>query len=106
MDVHVDVKAEDVQSAVVKAIMDSALGASLREAVNKAVNEKKGWNSASLIEQAVDDVLRKEISNLAQVMILERKEVLHKMVSDRLTDAALAKFVDKTWEMFMNSKDR
>jgi len=106
MDIKVDVKAEDVQGAVVRAIMESALGASLRAAVDKILSEKESWNAKALVDRVVEDELRKEISKIANTMIMEKRATIKERVTALLTDEAIQAFTSKSWDMFMNQKHR
>ena len=106
MDIKVDVKAEDVQVAVVRAIMESALGASLRAAVDKILNEKESWHAKALVDKVIEEELRKEISKIANTMIMEKRATIKAQVTALLTDEAILAFTSKTWDMFMNQTRR
>ena len=108
MDVKIDLKAEDVHAEITRAIIDSAIGKNIKENIEKVLKSgytSGGWNSKSLVEKAVEEEMTKEISAIARNLIMEKKDILRKLVTEKMTDEALQKMVESTWDILWKKRD-
>lgn len=93
MAIEINIKPEDVDALVKDAIMKSAFGKTIQDAINKVLNAHS-YNSP------IEDVLKKHISDVAKTLMqTEWKEKLDNAVRSaiaaRLTDAHLQKISDE-----------
>lgn len=82
MKLEFDVKPEDVEVAIKKAIIDSAIGTKLREACFKALQSYD-------IERAIEAVIKDQMAKMAQE-ILSTDEELRSRLREALSKAMLA----------------
>lgn len=89
MDFKIDVKPEDIEAAVKDAIINSALGKYMKDAVHKALNDYRFTN-------AIEEVIRNIMVQEARKMIEtdpEFQEKLLKVVRDKFAQENLISYI-------------
>jgi hypothetical protein len=102
MSIEVKVDAEAVNKMVVDAILESAIGATLREVVSKKVAELgKSYNNP--IEIAVD----REVQLLVSSIVNEKfKPMIATKVNELMTDEMVSRISQAAWENLVSQFDR
>lgn len=86
MDIKIDVKPEDIETAVKDAIIKSSIGRMIEEKVRDATQDYA-------LNRAVDDTLRWHVGNFARDLLLENKETAEK-IKAKLIERLDDKFID------------
>ena len=71
----VDLNAEQIQNAVVNAIVASGFGEKLKEGVNKALNEKKHYSDGTIVEQACEAAVRDVVQTIVKTEMAKPENV-------------------------------
>lgn len=102
MNIEVNVDADTVNKMVTDAIMDSAIGKTLREVVEKKVADLgKGYNNP--IELAVD----REVQLLVTSLVNEKfKPLIATKVNELMTDELISRISLAAWENLIAQFDR
>jgi hypothetical protein len=102
MGIEVQVDADAVNKMVTDAILDSAIGATLREVVTKKVQEL-GRSYDNPIEKAVD----REVQLLVSSMVNEKfKPMIADRVTALMTDELVSRIATAAWENLIAQFDR
>jgi len=95
---EVKIDAEQVNQAIVQAVLDSQIGEKVRGAVLKAL-EEKGYGTTTLI----DDVIFAELKQITATAIHEQHaETLKRLVKERITEKKVEELLDRIWKKVMD----
>lgn len=102
MDIEVNVDSDAINKMVTDAILDSAIGKTLREVVEKKVNDLgKSYNNP--IEAAVD----REVQLIVQKLVQDQfKPMIEARVNELLTEEMTTRIVTAAWENLIAQFDR
>ena len=93
-----DLKPEDVNRFIAEGILKSAIGQKMQEAIDRVLDEwsKKDGTFADPFARVIEGEIRSVIHTL--LLNNEFKPRIHKLVSEKLTDDVLQRFIDAAWE--------
>lgn len=94
MDIKIDINPEQINQAVVDAIIGSSIGVQIKDIVEKKVQEL-GNNFNNPIQKVVDQEIRNIIYKLLQS---EYQEKMKDMVRQKMTDDTLNSVISKAFE--------
>lgn len=99
MQLEVKIDQEAVQQQVVQAIMNSAIGAQIQKAITEALTKTTGsfGDYRTLVERAVQDAVMQEVRNLANSLILEKREAIRAQLAEKLTDETIGSMTGVLW---------
>lgn len=100
MDLKVDINPEDVNKAISEAVLHSALGKVLKEAVEKKVKEIDNgyWKTNPL-----DRVLDQEILTVVREYLQgEYMPMIKKLIKEKMTEAFVSDVFGKMWDTFIS----
>lgn len=105
MQLEVKIDQDAVQQQVVQAIMNSAIGEAIAASVHKGLTEETGpWTDRkTLIQRAVDEVLRREIAQIAADLVRSKREEIKAQMVEKMTDEVLGKMIEAAWSV-MNGR--
>ena len=105
MQLEVKIDQDAVQQQVVQAIMSSAIGEQIKAAVHKGLTQETGdWsNRKTLVQRAVDEVLAREIAQIATDLVRSKRDEIKAQMVEKMTDEVLGKMIDAAWSV-MNSR--
>jgi signal recognition particle GTPase len=97
MQVEIKVDAEAVQQRLVQALIDSAVGKHIENAISEVLTKQYGdWNNReTVIESAVRSALQNELHKLVGEALAESRDKLRQMIATRLDDESLTKMTDE-----------
>lgn len=101
MDIKVDINPEEVNRQVSAAIINSALGQTLKDEIEKKVSEmfKAGWNEKSIVSKVVEIQIERAIQEeLKADEIRARIQIAVKAVlEEKLTDGFITQAISTLW---------
>lgn len=102
MDIRVDIDAEAVNRQVSDAIIKSALGKKLVEAVDNAVRSvvDGSYTSNSIVQSVVREEIRRHIGAILneEEFSTRVREVVREQLETHLTDTVLQSMFEKLWK--------
>ena len=101
MDVKVDIDAEAINKHVADAIIDSAIGETLREEINNQVKAL----SKPIYDNPLKKVIEAEISKaIYQIVMKEMSDDIRKAAREQLTDKILIEFCSKALDAMLEKQ--
>jgi hypothetical protein len=98
MDIKVDVDAEAINAAVTKAILDSAIGAEMKRAIETTLsNLSRSYNNP--IKDVVDKIVNEEIY---KIVTTQHMEAIRAAIQENITDAVISEMTEKAWSSFIS----
>lgn len=99
MEIEVQIDAEQVNKHVTEAILNSTLGAKLKEAIEKSVNDtSSGYNRYGL-GSVIEEVVKNEVRNVIMELIrTQYQHVIEEGVKAKLTEDYVGKMFEKLWD--------
>lgn len=103
MQLEVKIDQEAVQQQVVQAIVDSAIGEQIKAAVQRGLTQETGdWNNRkTLVQRAVDEVLAREIAQIATDLVSSKREDIKAQMVEKFTDEVLGKMIGAAWAVMI-----
>ncbi|MHC4621286.1 MAG: hypothetical protein ACYTEQ_26375 [Planctomycetota bacterium] len=95
---EVKIDPQQVNEAIVQAVLESQIGDKVREAASKAL-EKTGYPARSVI----DDVIYQEVKNVTAALVRqEHEDELKRLVRDNLTMEKIEEVFTAVWKRVMD----
>ena len=101
MEVNIDTKA--IQDAIVRAVADSTIGNLLKEAIQKALEEKQGYGRESILEVVAREQINLIIGQIVRVEVDKNKDKIRALVLPLLTDEVLGKMGSAAIEVMLGN---
>ena len=101
MEVNIDTKA--IQDAIVRAVADSTIGNLIKEAIQKALEEKQGYGRGSILEVVAREQINLIIGQIVRVEVDKNKDKIRALVLPLLTDEVLGKMGSAAIEVMLGN---
>lgn len=101
MEVNIDTKA--IQDAIVRAVADSTIGNLIKEAIQKALEEKQGYGRESILEVVAREQINLIIGQIVRVEVDKNKDKIRALVLPLLTDEVLGKMGSAAIEVMLGN---
>jgi len=94
MEIHLDIKPEDINREVTQAIVNSAFGSTLKDSINETIKRFSGTNYwSSTMETHVTNELHKIVSNMVRDQYSDK---IREQVAKHLTPDFINEIVSKS----------
>ena len=105
MEVNID--ADAIQDAVVRAIADSAIGEQVREVITTQLTAKdNGWDSETILQKSIKSEVTRLISIIVRQEIESRKDAIRELITPQITDEAIKQMGSAAIEVMLGNLSR
>lgn len=91
MEFKVDIKPENVNDAIVKAVLESSIGDIVKKSIEENVKSLTTRGYGNPIEKVIKDV----ILEVVKEEVLKRRDNIRKIISENLTDKMVKASIEK-----------
>lgn len=109
MQIDVKVDPEAVEKAIVDAVIQSALGPQIAEAIKRSMTQTVGdsWNRKTIVQHAVDEEIKRVVSAIVRETVDAKTEEIRKQVQERMTEEVVRKLSSAAidWMLDKTNKD-
>jgi len=106
-EIKINISPEDIQRAVVQAVVDSSIGETLNRVISDILNQKiegtyaNGYKRSSILEDAVRKEVELIIAKFIAAEVSERKSQITEFIALKITDDVVNKWCEAGWQNFM-----
>jgi len=100
---NIDLNTEEIQKAIVDAVVNSTMGETIKEELNKVLTEKIGtYPQHTIFEIAIKQEVNKILNNAIREELEKRREYIKELLTEKMSDETLKTITNAAWDSLMD----